>query len=114
MSHGGIALGRHGERLAEGWYRNNGYEIVARNWRCEIGEVDLIATRDGVLVIAEVKTRVSARYGLPAEAVGYAKQHKLRRLAALWLATSPQRFDEVRFDVVSIIGNRVEAISGAF
>jgi putative endonuclease len=114
MSHGGIALGAHGERLAERWYRSNGYEVVARNWRCDIGEVDLIAHRGRLLVIAEVKTRVSNRFGVPAEAVGIAKQRKLRRLASAWLATSRVRYDDVRFDVVAIIGNDVEVIPGAF
>ena len=114
MSHGGIALGRRGERLAAQWYLDNGYEIVARNWRCAAGEVDLIARRANLLVIAEVKTRVNDRFGVPATAVNAVKQRKLRRLAAIWLAGSPDRYGEVRFDVVSIIGNRVEVIAAAF
>jgi putative endonuclease len=114
MSHGGIALGARGERLASAWYAQHGYTVVARNWRCEIGELDLIASRGHELVIAEVKTRASDRFGVPAEAVGLAKQRKLRRLAAVWLAQSDKRFNEVRFDVVSIIGNAVEVIAAAF
>ena len=114
MSHGGIALGARGERLATAWYQQHGYVVVARNWRCDIGEVDLIARRGGEVVIAEVKTRMSERFGLPAEAVGAAKQKKLRRLAAVWLAQSGERYEEVRFDVVSIIGNAVEVIAAAF
>ena len=114
MSHGGIALGARGERLATAWYVQQGYAVVARNWRCDIGEIDLIATRGSEVVIAEVKTRVSARFGVPAEAVGFAKQRKLRRLAAAWLAASGSHYDEIRFDVVSIIGNDVEVIAAAF
>lgn len=114
MSHGGIALGARGEGLATRWYVDNGYVVVARNWRCDIGEVDLIASRANVVVIAEVKTRAGERFGSPAEAVGFAKQRKLRRLAAVWLAGSPIHYDEVRFDVVSIIGNRVDVIEAAF
>lgn len=114
MSHGGIALGARGEGLATRWYVANGYEVVCRNWRCDIGEVDLIVRCGGTVVIAEVKTRVSDRFGLPAEAVGVAKQRKLRRLAAAFLAASGVRYDEVRFDVVSIIGNDVEVIPAAF
>jgi putative endonuclease len=114
VSHGGIALGARGERLAAAWYVENGYTVVARNWRCDIGEIDLIARRGRELVIAEVKTRVSTRFGVPAEAVGFAKQRKLRRLAAAWLAATDARYDEVRFDVVSIIGNAVEVIPAAF
>ena len=114
MSHGGIALGARGERLATAWYEQHGYRVVARNWRCDIGEIDLIATRGAELVIAEVKTRASTRFGVPAEAVGVAKQRKLRRLALAWLAASGSGYDDVRFDVVSIIGNAVEVIPAAF
>jgi putative endonuclease len=114
VSHGGIALGASGERLASAWYVENGYVVVARNWRCDIGEIDLIARRGSELVIVEVKTRAGTRFGVPAEAVGVAKQRKLRRLAAAWLAASAEHYDEVRFDVVSIIGNAVEVIPAAF
>jgi putative endonuclease len=114
VSHGGIALGARGEGLAARWYVDNGFEVVARNWRCDIGEIDLIARRGATVVIAEVKTRVNTRFGVPAEAVGFAKQRKLRRLAAAWLAATGQRYEEVRFDVVSIIGNAVEVIPAAF
>lgn len=114
MTYGGIALGARGERLAAQWYRANGYEVVARNWTCEIGEVDLIVRRGDEVAIVEVKTRVSDRFGLPAEAVGIAKQRKLRALASAWLSTTSEYFDEIRFDVVSIIGNDVSVIQSAF
>ncbi len=114
MSHDGIALGARGEGLAARWYVDNGYEVVARNWRCDIGEIDVIARRGTTVVIAEVKTRASDRFGAPSEAVGFAKQRKLRRLAAVWLASSSSGHAEVRFDVVSVIGNHVEVIPGAF
>lgn len=114
MSHGGIALGAHGEKLAARWYQQAGYEVVARNWRCEIGEIDLLVRRGNELVIAEVKTRATDRFGVPASAVNYAKQKKLRALAQAWLAASDDYFDEVRFDVVSIIGRDVEVIEAAF
>jgi putative endonuclease len=114
LTYGGIALGAHGERLAASWYAKHGYEVIARNWRCDIGEVDLIVRRRGVVVIAEVKTRVNDRFGAPVEAVGSAKQRKLRRLAAVWLASSGVRYEEVRFDVVSIIGRDVAVYEAAF
>ena len=114
MSFGGIALGARGERLATEWYRSNGYSVLARNWRCDIGEIDLIVARGNELVIAEVKTRASNRFGSPAEAVGVAKQRKLRQLAAVFLRSAGRQFAEVRFDVVSIIGNDVQVIPAAF
>lgn len=114
MSYGSLALGARGERLAAAWYEQHGYAVVARNWKCDIGELDLVVRRDDQLVVVEVKTRASERFGVPAEAVGAVKQRKLRRLAAMWLAAAPQRYAEVRFDVVAIIGNRVEVIEAAF
>ena len=114
MTYGGIALGARGERLAAQWYRNHGYTVVARNWTCSIGEIDLIVRRGSEIVIAEVKTRVSDRFGIPAEAVGVAKQRKLRALASAWLSASSEYFDDVRFDVVSVIGNDVSVIQAAF
>jgi putative endonuclease len=110
-----IALGRQGEDLAAGWYRRRGYEVVARNWRCPLGEIDLVARRRRVIVICEVKTRRSDAFGAPALAVGAVKQQRLRRLAAQWLATSgPRGLVEVRFDVVAISGDRVDVFEAAF
>jgi len=114
VTYGGIALGARGERLAAQWYRKQGYSIVARNWTCNIGELDLIARRGNEVVFAEVKTRMSDRFGAPAEAVGVAKQRKLRALASAWLSACSEYFDEVRFDVVSVIGNDVEVFQAAF
>lgn len=111
-----LALGAHGEDLAAEWYRSGGYRIVARNWRCREGEIDLIAARGGTVVIAEVKTRSSRSFGSPAEAVNHAKQRRLRTLAARWLASSdgPRHPVQVRFDVVSVVGTTVEVIPDAF
>ncbi len=85
-SDGRRSVGRSGEGLAAAWYEGHGYKVLARNWRCRRGEVDLIARQAGVVVFCEVKARTSAAFGLPAEAVGPVKQARLRRLAALWFA----------------------------
>lgn len=114
MTYGGIALGARGERLAAQWYRKQGYVVVARNWKCEIGELDLVVRRGNELVFAEVKTRMSDRFGLPSEAVGATKQRKLRALASTYLSASSEYFGAIRFDVVSIIGNDVSVIQAAF
>jgi putative endonuclease len=76
--------------------------IVARNWRCSSGEIDIIATDGPTIVFCEVKTRRSQRYGVPAEAVNPVKVRKLRALAATWLAVNPEMRGEVRFDLVSV------------
>ena len=65
-----LERGRAGEDLAADWYRRNGYEIVARNWRCPLGELDLIARRGRVLVVCEVKARRTDAFGPAAAAVG--------------------------------------------
>jgi putative endonuclease len=108
------ALGAYGENLAARWYEDNGYTVIAQNWRGSAGEIDLVLQRDRLIVISEVKTRSSAAFGSPAEAVGPAKQKRLRRLAAEWLsASSPGRVD-IRFDVVSILAGQVDVIEAAF
>ena len=99
------------------WYEAQGYEVVARNWRSRQGEIDLIARRSGVLVICEVKTRTSRAFGEPFEAVTRTKQLRLRRLAAEYLrqrSGSPGRPAEVRFDVASVSGGKIDVIEGAF
>ena len=110
-----IAFGQHGEELAAQWYVQRGYKIVDRNWRCGLGEIDLVARRRRQLVVAEVKARKSNAYGVPALAVSVAKQQRLRRLAACWLAENrTERSVDVRFDVVAITGDVVEVYEAAF
>ncbi|MDQ3784287.1 MAG: YraN family protein [Actinomycetota bacterium] len=95
-------LGESGEDLAAALYRRQGFAIVDRNYRCRIGELDIVARKGSLLVFCEVKTRSSDRWGDPSEAVGAVKQGRLRRLAGHWLATHRARHSEIRFDVVSI------------
>ncbi len=78
-------------------------EIVARNWRCRYGELDLIARAAATTVFVEVKTRRSLAYGTPAEAVTFGKQQRIRRLALLWLAEQDGPWQHIRFDVVSVL-----------
>jgi len=106
--------GRWGEDLAARWYGTRGYTVVARNWRCPTGEVDLIVRRGRLLVVVEVKARRTETYGPAASAVGPVKQQRLRRLAAAWLATSGTRGVEVRFDVVAVTGTEIDVIEAAF
>jgi len=108
------ALGRLGEDAAAAWYLRNGYEIVAKNWRCRSGEIDLVCRRGRILVICEVKTRTSDRYGSPLEAVTPAKQRRLRQLATLYLLELPTGAPVVRFDVAAVQDGRVEVLENAF
>ena len=111
-------LGARGEDRAAAWYRAAGYDVVARNWRCPEGELDLVVGRPGELVFCEVKTRSSDRFGAPAEAVTIAKQRRLRMLAARFLADhvldAGTAGRTIRFDVVAVSGSAVDVIEAAF
>ena len=78
------------------------------------GEVDLIVAGEHLIVFVEVKTRATESYGDPSLAVTARKQQRLRRLAAIWLQTSPARGVDVRFDVVAVLGVQVRVIEAAF
>ena len=107
-------LGDYGEALARRVYEQAGYEILAQNWRGNAGEIDLVLTRDDCVVVCEVKTRATERYGVPAEAVDWRKQRRLRTLAAEFLRENKPSCRSVRFDVVSIVGGRLHIIEEAF
>ena len=108
------ARGLAGEERAAAWYTAAGYDVLARNWRCRDGEIDLILAVGPVIVFCEVKSRASDAFGLPAEAVTPAKQARLRRLAAQWLESSGRHPREVRFDVAAILGDELDVIEDAF
>jgi putative endonuclease len=108
------ALGAQGEAMAASWYEANGYEVLARNWRCRDGEIDLIVRRQRTIVFCEVKTRTTTAFGSPAEAVTHTKQVRLRHLAARWLDESPIRPGRIRFDVAAILAGELEMIEAAF
>lgn len=97
------ALGRYGEDLAVRYLRDRGIEVLERNWRCEHGEVDIVAQDGDCLVICEVKTRRSAAFGQPVEAVTYAKASRLRRLAAAYVRSHGTGSGRVRVDVLGIL-----------
>jgi putative endonuclease len=101
------AVGQYGENVAAGFLLDRGYELLDRNWRCEIGELDIVArTADGVLVFVEVKCRSGLGYGQPVDAVTPVKAQRIRRLAYCWLETHPTRRRGVRFDVISVLRQR--------
>ncbi len=112
------AVGARGEDTAAAWYEEHGYEILERNWRRREGEIDLIARQGRTVVFCEVKARSSGDFGSGAEAVVPAKQRRIRRLAARWLAeltpASGRALVDLRFDVVSITGSELDVIEDAF
>lgn len=108
------ARGRWGEDLAAAHYRRVGYDVIDRNWRCEHGEIDLVLRADRLIVFCEVKARRSAGFGGAVAAVTYAKQRRIRRLAAMWLSDHALEPVDVRFDVAAITGVDLEVYEAAF
>ncbi|OBI87351.1 YraN family protein [Mycobacterium asiaticum] len=102
-------LGALGEQLAVDHLTRLGLRVLARNWRCRYGELDVIATdpTTGTVIFVEVKTRTGDGYGGLAQAVTASKVRRLRRLAGLWLAGQDQRWPAIRIDVIGVrIGRR--------
>lgn len=95
-------VGRHGENVVARLLEDGGWQILDRNWRCEHGELDIVAVDGADLVAVEVKTRRSTAFGSPQEAVTGQKLRRLRRLAAAWLAAHERSFAGVRIDVVAV------------
>ncbi len=95
-------VGRRGEAAAERRYVAHGYRVVARNWRCRIGELDLVVSRGSTLVICEVKTRRGSGFGGGYEAVDARKRQKLRALAEVFLQQHGGGGAAIRFDVASV------------
>jgi putative endonuclease len=96
-------LGRRGEDLAAAYLTEQGLVVLDRNWRCRLGELDIVATDSTRLVVCEVKTRSGTRYGLPAEAVDARKARRIRLLAGAWLAAHRVPWVEVRYDVLAVL-----------
>ena len=111
--------GSLGEAAAARHYRDRGYHVLARNWRCSIGELDLVLTRADTLVFCEVKTRRGSGFGGGWEAVTARKRHKLRALGQTFLLTHRLSPGAVRFDVASVLlapgrSAQVEVFEDAF
>ncbi|MGI5491868.1 YraN family protein [Microtetraspora malaysiensis] len=95
-------LGRQGEELAAEFLRSRGLSVLARNWRCKAGEIDIVARDGRALVVVEVKTRSGRSHGTAYEAIGQTKLRRLRSLAARWLAEQDERFESIRIDVIAL------------
>jgi putative endonuclease len=95
-------IGASGEDAALRAYQARGYRVVARNWWCRAGELDLVLQRGDTLVFCEVKTRRGRAFGGGYEAVTWSKRRKLRQLAELFLRAHGGRPVAVRFDVASV------------
>lgn len=97
-------LGKLGEKITEEYLLNKGYTVLARNWRCEYGEVDLVMLKDKALVFVEVKTRKGTSMGWPEESVTIMKQEHLIQTSEAFIDEHPQYAERPwQIDVISIL-----------
>jgi putative endonuclease len=104
MSRARGETGRRGEELAAAHLSGEGYRLIARNWRCKLGEIDLVARHEDWLVVVEVRTRRAARaFGRPEESIGPQKQARLARLAQAYVSAvqwqGPWRIDVIALEL---------------
>lgn len=97
-------LGRAGEERAVAYVEALGWEVLARNWRCRIGELDIVALDGGCVVAIGVKTRAGTGYGHPFEAVTEQKLARLQQLARAWRAEHGAQYRRIRVDAIALIG----------
>ena len=98
-----IELGRRGEALAADYLLDHGHRVLDRNWRCDLGELDLVTAIDHWIIAVEVKTRSSTAEGHPFEAVDARKLARLHRLGTRWCADHRVSVGRLRIDVVGVL-----------
>jgi putative endonuclease len=99
----GKRLGNEGEQAACEFLQREGYRILARNYTCSAGELDIIAFRDNCIVFVEVKTRAEDDAADPEENITRSKQRQLERVARAWLARKGEPECTYRFDALSVV-----------
>ncbi|OIO75566.1 MAG: YraN family protein [Elusimicrobia bacterium CG1_02_37_114] len=109
-----IKLGKDGEDRAVKILKKNGYRILERNFHTGLGEIDIIAKDDNVLVFIEVKTRSNLSFGLPQLSVDTRKQNRLIKLALLYIKQRNIKTGDIRFDVLALTPTTCELIKNAF
>lgn len=95
-------LGDWGEGQAAAYLERRGYTVLARNWHCRYGELDIVAANGTYLAFVEVKTRKDSRFMAAREAVDFRKQQRIVRAAEQWLLEHPEEERQVRFDVAEV------------
>ena len=97
------AFGDIGENIAESFLIDNGYRIITRNFRCQQGEIDIVAEHDATIVFIEVKTRSSTLFGLPEEAVTTSKQRHISKAARYFQTQHKAQDCSYRADIIAIL-----------
>lgn len=113
-----IITGKSGEELAVSFLEDNGYKVIARNYRNKLGEIDIIARDKDTISFVEVKTRSSDKWGVPAEAMSSFKQRQIAKTALVYLKENNLLGKKARFDLVSVLcaggSPQVEILKNAF
>jgi|YelNatPaOPRAMG01_1025707.scaffolds.fasta_scaffold00411_4 putative endonuclease len=106
--------GKKGEEIAQNFFSERGYKIIARNYRTRYGEIDLICSKGNLLVFVEVRRRNRKGFGEPQESLSGKKIEKIKRTAEYFLAERGINDKEIRFDLFCIAGEKLELIPNAF
>ncbi len=113
-----MRTGKKGEDIAVAYLKSRGYQIIERNYRCPLGEIDVVARDRDTIVFVEVKSRKSQEFGDPQLAVVKGKQKKISRISLMYLKEKNLYPCDARFDVVAIKmlpdGNTIDLIQNAF
>lgn len=107
-------VGAAAEERAAVYLREQGFRVLARNYRKKFGELDIVALTGDVLVFVEVRSKKNTHYGTPAETISRQKRARLTRAAEAYLAHSRMGDMPCRFDVIAIVGETIEHIVDAF
>lgn len=98
-------IGNFGEKAAEAYLKQEGYTILENNFKCKIGEIDIIAQDGDYITFVEVKTRYSQQFGIPAEAITYKKQVRIIKSAQIYILKKKLFNIDFRFDVIQVMTN---------
>lgn len=109
-----VSKGKSGEDMAVKYLKRHFYKILACNYRCKMGEIDIIAQKGSYIVFVEVKYRKDTEKGLPYEAVNYRKQQHIKNTALFYLMENDLGEPNCRFDVIDILDKKITHYENAF
>jgi putative endonuclease len=113
-------LGARGEKLAARFLKRRGYKIIQRNYRCKLGEIDIIAQQDKTIVFVEVRTKQTERFGAPQYSITATKRRQISKVALSYIREKRLMGQSCRFDVMAVIFSpesrkpRIDHIQNAF
>ncbi len=106
--------GKAAEEKAASFLKSLGYQVIERNFRARFGEIDIIAKDGNTLVFVEVRSKSYSSFGTPEETVSKTKARKIVKTAEFYIQIKNPSFEDVRFDIISILHNNISHIKNAF